>query len=59
LFALDNAATIDELDIPGFRLHKLQGDPAGLWSIGVNGNWRVTFRFANGETSGVNLIDYH
>ena len=34
-----------EMDFPNWRLHALKGDLAGYWSLTVNGNWRVTFRF--------------
>ena len=44
---------------PGFRLHPLKGDRAGHWSVRVSGNWRVVFRFEDGEAVGVDLIDYH
>ena len=43
LAALDTAQTIEDMDIPGFRLHALKGSDRGRWSIWVNGNWRVTF----------------
>ena len=44
---------------PGYRLHPLKGDMAGLWSISVSGNWRVVFRFEDGEAVDVDLVDYH
>ncbi|MDE2764264.1 MAG: type II toxin-antitoxin system RelE/ParE family toxin, partial [Gemmatimonadota bacterium] len=43
----------------GFRLHPLKGDRAGQWSVRVSGNWRVVFRFEDGEAVDVDLIDYH
>jgi toxin HigB-1 len=49
LTALDTAQTIEDMDIPGFRLHPLKGSERGRWSIWVNGNWRVTFKFENGN----------
>ena len=45
LAALDTAQTIEDMDIPGFRLHPLLGKMRGRWSITVNGNWRVIFEF--------------
>jgi len=39
---LGMAHCIEDLDIPGYRLHALKGNRKGLWSITVNGNWRVT-----------------
>ncbi len=59
LAALDTAQTIDDMDVPGFRLHPLNGDRTGLWSITVNGNWRVTFEFIDGHAYIVNYEDYH
>ncbi|MDE0387070.1 MAG: type II toxin-antitoxin system RelE/ParE family toxin, partial [Rhodospirillales bacterium] len=44
---------------PGYRLHPLKGDMAGLWSIRVSGNWRVVFGFKDSEAVDVDLVDYH
>ena len=41
------------------RLHPLKGDRAGQWSVRVSGNWRVVFRFEDGEVVDVDLTDYH
>ncbi len=49
LAALDTAQTIDDMNLPGFRLHALKGDRTGIWSITVSGNWRVTFAFTEGN----------
>jgi proteic killer suppression protein len=59
LAALDTAQTIDDMDIPGFRLHPLKGSERGRWSIAVNGNWRVTFEFENGNAFVLDYEDYH
>lgn len=59
LFVLDQAETLDDLDIPGYRLHALTGDRKGAWSIRVTGNWRVTFLFSDGDVFDVDLEDYH
>ncbi len=59
LAALDTAQAIDDMDIPGFRLHPLKGKKTGLWSINVSGNWRVTFRLQEGNVYEVNYEDYH
>ena len=45
--------------LPGYRLHPLSGDLKGFWSVTVNGNWRVIFRFEDGQPRNVDLIDYH
>ena len=59
LAALDTAATIKDMDIPGFKLHRLKGKRTGEWSIWVSGNWRVTFDFEDGNAYVVNYEDYH
>ena len=59
LAALDTAEIIEDMDIPGFKLHSLKGDRKGLWSISVSGNWRITFDFKDGNTYFVNYEDYH
>lgn len=59
LAALDTAVTIEDMDIPGFRLHPLKGDRKGLWSISVSGNWRIAFEFRDGNAYVVNYEDYH
>ena len=59
LAALDSARSIDDMDIPGFRLHRLKGFKPPRWSICVNGNWRVTFEFEDGNVYIVNYEDYH
>ncbi len=59
LAALDSAQSIDDMDIPGFGLHALKGGMAGRWSITVNGNWRVTFEFREGNAYVLDYEDYH
>ena len=59
LATLDTAHCIEDLDIPGYRLHPLKGNRKGLWSITVNGNWRLTFEFEEGHVYIVNYEDYH
>ena len=59
LAALNTAISIDDMDIPGFNLHPLKGQRKGIWSISVSGNWRITFRFENGNAHIVNYEDYH
>ena len=59
LAALDTAHAIEDLDIPGYRLHPLKGNRKGIWSITVNGNWRITFEFKEGNVYIVNYEDYH
>jgi len=59
LAALETANSIDDMDIPGYRLHPLKGDRAGFWAIDVSGNWRLTFRFHGGHVYDLDYEDYH
>jgi len=59
LAALDTAQSIDDMDIPGYRLHQLTGDRKGIWTITVNANWRLTFEFEEGNVYILNYEDYH
>jgi len=59
LDALDQAASPEQLNIPGWRLHPLTGDRKGVWSISVSGNWRITFEFSGADAVNVDLEDYH
>jgi proteic killer suppression protein len=59
LAVLDAASNALDLAGPGNRLHELKGDQEGVWSVTVSGNWRITFRFTDGEAHDVDLIDYH
>lgn len=59
LAALDSAINIEDIDIPGYRLHELKGNRKGIWSISVSGNWRITFEFSDGNVYIVNYEDYH
>ena len=59
LFTLDNAQTLKELRLPSFRLHALKGDRKGFWAVDVSGNWRIVFRFEDGDVFDVNYEDYH
>ena len=56
---LDQATTLDDLDLPGWRLHPLKGELAGYWSLTVNGNWRIVFRFIEADVELVDYLDYH
>lgn len=56
---LDEITDPEQMALPGYRLHPLTGDLKGFWSVTVNGNWRVIFRFEQGQPQKVDLIDYH
>ena len=59
LDVLDAANSLMALGLPGFRLHPLCGEMKGKYSIRVTGNWRLTFRFKDGDVFDVDLEDYH
>ena len=47
------------MNLPGFRLHPLKGDLSGFWSIIITANWRIVFRFEDGNVTDVDYVDYH
>ena len=59
LARLNEAMTVQDMGLPGYRLHPLKGELAGFWSIAVSDNWRIIFRFENGSAYDVDLVDYH
>jgi len=56
---LSQAESPDDMDLPGLKLHELKGERKGIWSVVVNGNWHVTFRFNGRDVEIVNYEDYH
>ena len=60
LAQLDQVESVDELKIPpGNRLHALGGDREGQWAIRNNDQYRICFRFENGDAYDVEATDYH
>ncbi|MDP8052876.1 type II toxin-antitoxin system RelE/ParE family toxin [Pasteurella atlantica] len=59
LTILEKAKDVQELNLPSYNLHKLSGNLQEHWSVKVNGNWRITFKFKNGDAEIVNYQDYH
>ncbi|MGH6802510.1 MAG: type II toxin-antitoxin system RelE/ParE family toxin [Methyloceanibacter sp.] len=60
LVAIDTANAVEEIGLfPGWRLHRLKGNLADCWSLTVSSNWRVVFRFEQGEAYDLDLVDYH
>jgi proteic killer suppression protein len=59
LTRLDDAISPQDMDAPGWKLHPLSGNLAGHWAVTVNGNWRLTFRFEEGDAVLVDFQDYH
>lgn len=56
---LDASKVVKDMDIPGWNLHELKGNRKGVWSVAVRANWKITFRFENGDAQEVNFEDYH
>lgn len=59
LAALHASSSPAGMNLPGWRLHPLKGELAGLWAVNVSGNWRVVFRFEGENAVDIDLIDYH
>jgi proteic killer suppression protein len=59
LARLGVATRPEQLDLPGFRLHPLRGELAGYWSITIRANWRIIFRFEEGDATDVDLVGHH
>jgi proteic killer suppression protein len=59
LHQLSLARTLDDMRVPGWKLHELSGKRKGTWAVWVTGNYRVTFDFEEGSARNVNYEDYH
>ncbi len=60
LVQLDRVQSVEELKVPpGNRLHKLGGDREGQWAISINDQYRICFRFEDGDAHDVEATDYH
>jgi proteic killer suppression protein len=59
LAMLDDVGAPEDMDASGWRLHSLQGDLKGHWSVTVSGNWRLTLRFEGEDAILVDYQDYH
>ena len=56
---LDASVTVRDMNFPGSNLHQLKGRLKGIWSVKVSGNWRITFKFIEGNAYVVDYRDYH
>ncbi len=56
---LDASTSAQDMNLPGYRLHPLKGDKQDMWSVTVNGNWRITFYFEDNDAYLVDYQDYH
>jgi toxin HigB-1 len=59
LALLDQAQRIDDMNAPGLRLHQLKGQQSSFWSVTVQANWRMIFKFEDGNAYVVDYLDYH
>jgi proteic killer suppression protein len=59
LAQLNQARSVNDMNIPSLRLHQLKGNRQGVWEVTVQANWRVTFRFIDGDAEVVAYEDYH
>jgi proteic killer suppression protein len=59
LTRLEFANHLDDINMPGARLHPLLGDKKGYFSLKVSGNWRIIFRFEDKHFYDVDYLDYH
>ena len=59
LSTLQASQEIEGMDIPSFRLHPLKGELKGFYSVTVRANWRIVFRFEDGQAFDVDFVDYH
>jgi len=59
LLTINSAFVIHDLALPSYKLHQLKGNMKDLWSVTVRANWRITFKFKNGNAYILNYEDYH
>lgn len=59
LLSLAAATKPEDMNLPGFDFHHLKGDLKGFFSVKVNGNWRIIFKFEGADAILVDYLDYH
>ena len=59
LTILHGATELKDLSFPGSSLHPLKGELKEYWSISVSGNWRLIFKFMDGDVYDLDYVDYH
>ena len=59
LSILHAANDVKDLNYPGSNLHQLSGEFKDYWAVNVSGNWRIIFRFEDGDLFDVDYLDYH
>ena len=56
---LDSAICPEDMDIPGYKFHRLIGKKKNVYAVSISGNWRLTFKFDGDNAIDVDLEDYH
>lgn len=59
LQVLDVATAPEEMNLPGLKFHKLQGDLKGFYAVTVRANWRIIFKFEGQDAILIDYQDYH
>ena len=59
LAVIDAARELADIDVAGFKLHPLHREYAGFHAVWITGNWRIVFRFADGDAFDLDHVDYH
>jgi proteic killer suppression protein len=59
LSTLQASREVEGMDLPSFRLHALKGDLKNFYAVTVRANWRIIFKFQDGDAFDVDFIDYH
>ena len=59
LARLNVVTELRDMNLPGLKLHKLEGKYAGFWAVEVSGNWRIIFQFDGHDILQVDYLDYH
>ncbi len=59
LFMLEQSRGPEGLNVPGLKLHPLSGELKGHYAVSVSANWRITFRFEDGDTVDVDYVEDH
>ena len=59
LSVINEAQRIEDIDVVGFRLHALHRDYIGFHAVRITGNWRIVFRFVDGDAFDLDHVDYH
>ena len=59
LTRMDAATAVSDMNVPGYRLHQLTGELRAFWSVKIDKNYRIVFRFGGDDIHNVDYLDYH